>query len=853
MSIVNRSIASKIALAPLVMLLLSLGVTAYVWVGSNQVADEVASIGQDRLPEARIGQSLIKAVQQSQILVGEYLSNNDPQTLELLNLQMQQVNWLLDESKHLKFSEKDKAQLESFYKQYNDYYNLISTQFSKKITLATRSMQYIQDVLGPDSQLLLRNLKLTVAPKTKSEVSRISTHIVNVIFFLDAYYQHRDISDKMRVNLEIDAAEESLLYLENAYLNEEQKAWLENIRTDIFLLTMTIEDIYKVIPEIENIMALELPHFTSELLYVADHLMEQVWVNVQTSSDNSLDMAHEISNTTVILSIIAMILGVLLSYLVIRSLLKPICNAVNIANGIAAGDLEQSISSNSQDETGQLLTALNTMQGNLKNQLNEIHRTAGESQRIKTALDNTSSPVMMSDKDHKIIYINNAMKIMFEQHQSSIKQDIPEFDASNVNGSSIQNFHKHSVKGDIFSNLTETVSDEFTLGDQSFSIAASPVNDDDQQRVGTVVEWQNKTAQLQLEDEVKETISQAKLGNLNARISMNNKTGFFETLSQEINGLIDVNESIINETVSSIGAMAQGQLNKRIESEYFGSYAQLKKYTNTTIDKLTSVIVGIKSSSSSVHTGAQEISTGNTDLSQRTEMQASNIEESASSMEEITANVKNTASNAHEANALATEASGKALEGGEVLKSAVSAMTDIKDSAQRIHDIISVIDDIAFQTNLLALNASVEAAHAGDQGQGFAVVANEVRSLAQRCATAAKEIKGLINDSVEKVDDGSKLVNKSGDALTDIIQSISKVSSIINEISLASDEQSTGIEAVNQAIAEIDTSTQHNAALVEETAAASENLGDRAQQLQQLVAFFTVDENAATGNNSQAA
>ena len=258
-------------------------------------------------------------------------------------------------------------------------------------------------------------------------------------------------------------------------------------------------------------------------------------------------------------------------------------------------------------------------------------------------------------------------------------------------------------------------------------------------------------------------------------------------------------------------------------------------------DSLVSIVGRVRSTTESISTGSSEIASGNLDLSSRTEQQASSLEKTASSMEELTATVKQNADNAKQANQLAVTASGVAVKGGEVVAQVVDTMGSINDSAKKIVDIIAVIDGIAFQTNILALNAAVEAARAGEQGRGFAVVASEVRSLAQRSAAAAKEIKTLIGDSVNKVDAGSKLVAEAGSTMGEIVDSVKRVTDIMAEIMAASQEQSIGIEQVNQAIGQMDQVTQQNAALVEEAAAAAESMQEQAGQLAQTVAVFKLD------------
>jgi aerotaxis receptor len=250
--------------------------------------------------------------------------------------------------------------------------------------------------------------------------------------------------------------------------------------------------------------------------------------------------------------------------------------------------------------------------------------------------------------------------------------------------------------------------------------------------------------------------------------------------------------------------------------------------------------------SEAVSMGAAEIATGNMDLSGRTESQASSIEETASSMEELTSTVKQNASSANQASKLVVNSAEIASQGGKVVGRVVTTMTSIKDSSKKIADIIGVIDGIAFQTNILALNAAVEAARAGEQGRGFAVVASEVRNLAQRSAGAAKEIKALIEDSVGKVDAGGKLVSEAGETMDDIVTSFELVTEIIREIASASMEQSSGIEQVNQAVAQMDDMTQQNAALVEEAAAAAGSLQTQAQTLAELIKTFRLVPGART-------
>ena len=310
-------------------------------------------------------------------------------------------------------------------------------------------------------------------------------------------------------------------------------------------------------------------------------------------------------------------------------------------------------------------------------------------------------------------------------------------------------------------------------------------------------------------------------------------------------------------TAEEVRALAQsaasGDLTRRIPMDgKSGNVLALSQAINALADGMTNIVSQIRGAIEAVRTGTDEISKGNTDLSQRTEQQASSLEETASSMEEMTSTVKQTADNAAQANDLATTARRQAENGGRVVSEAVAAMTGINEASNRIADIIGVIDEIAFQTNLLALNAAVEAARAGEQGRGFAVVAAEVRTLASRSAAAAKEIKGLIQDSVAKVEHGSKLVSESGQSLSDIVSAVKKASDIVAEIASACQEQARGIDQVNKAITSLDQVTQQNAALVEEAASAAESLSEEAQNLDVMMSNYQIAGHSGGGSRPQA-
>ena len=499
-------------------------------------------------------------------------------------------------------------------------------------------------------------------------------------------------------------------------------------------------------------------------------------------------------NITSAIGFVAFAFGLALAWLVSRSLSKPLTQAVSVFGKISAGRYDSEIQTTATDEAGQVLHALDEMQGKLRTQIETERAVAAENIRIRQALDKASTSVVLADEQHQIIYVNDTAQASFTRNAQEIRTTLPTFDATRLRGSSLESLSPNPAsERRLLDNLTGADVQERVLGEFTFRTVSNPVIGANGERLGTVMEWSQRTQEVRVERELQTMLAAINGGSLSKRIDLAGKTGFFEAMSRGVNQLAD-----------NIAAM----------------------------------VSSVKVAAEEIHRGAQEISAGNANLSLRTEEQATSLEETASSMEEMTTTVKQNADNAGQANQLALAARDQAEQGGMVVGKAVQAMSGINDSARKIADIIGVIDEIAFQTNLLALNAAVEAARAGEQGRGFAVVATEVRNLAGRSATAAKEIKGLIQDSVKKVSDGSVLVTQSGQTLEQIVTSVKKVSDIVAEIAAASREQSLGIEQVGRAIMQMDELTQQNAALVEQATAASQAMAVEAGGLHEMMARY---------------
>jgi methyl-accepting chemotaxis protein len=581
--------------------------------------------------------------------------------------------------------------------------------------------------------------------------------------------------------------------------------------------------------------------------------------------------------------------AIMLAHAVSWRIIGAIRRLSEITVSIASGRFDNLINSEGGDEIAKLYGSVDLMQTQLRQDKENRARYTSEIRRMSGGLAATSASVMIADEDNKIIYMNDASKTMFGAIESELRRELPTFNVSTLVGQSIDVFHKNPARQHgMLARMSGSHKAKFITGGKNIAFTASPIYGDEGQRLGTVVEWVDETATVHSEKEIDSVVDAFLQGDLEQRIVEQGKTGFYELMARkmntmiagmsdvvndvqdivagagrgvldrrvtvagksgltarlgnDVNGLVDTIATVVDEVQGLVVAANQGDLTRRIETEGKpGLLVKIGGGINELTENMAGLVSQVKAAASEVSRGADEISQGNANLSQRTEEQASSLEQTASSMEEMTSTVKQNADNAGQASQLAVAARDQAEKGGAVVSKAVRAMTEINESSKKIADIIGVIDEIAFQTNLLALNAAVEAARAGEQGRGFAVVASEVRNLAGRSATAAKEIKALIQDSVKKVDEGSTLVTQSGATLEQIVSSVKKVTDIVAEIAAASNEQSAGIEQVNKAVMQLDELTQQNAALVEEASAASQAMAEQARGLNDSMHRYQVN------------
>ncbi len=508
---------------------------------------------------------------------------------------------------------------------------------------------------------------------------------------------------------------------------------------------------------------------------------------------------------SIVFGALSLVLGSLAAWAITRSLTRPLEGAVKLADGIANGRLDNSIDASGNDEVTQLLRSMQRMQA----QLQSVMAAQGELARQHDAgslsyrMDESAFPGDYG----RMVHETNALVGSHVQVQNRLIEVM-----------------KHYARGDLSVDMDPLPGEKAAI---------------------TQAMDETKTSLSAINSEIRRLATAAAAGDFSLRGDEDRFAYDFRDMVAGLNRLMQTTDENLVQVSTLLQAISRGDLTVRMQGDFHGVFARMRDDCNATVDQLKQIVGRIQSSASSINLAAGEIASGNTDLSRRTEQQAANLEETAASMEELTSTVKQNAEHARQANQLAIGAHGVASQGGEVVGQVVTTMSAIEASSKKIAEIISVIDGIAFQTNILALNAAVEAARAGEQGRGFAVVASEVRTLAQRSAGAAKEIKGLIEDSVGKVADGSALVRQAGTTMGEIVASVQRVTDIMADISAASQEQSSGIEQVNQAVVQMDETTQQNAALVEEASAAARSMEEQANLLTEAVSVFRTGAAAA--------
>ncbi len=608
-------------------------------------------------------------------------------------------------------------------------------------------------------------------------------------------------------------------------VNEAEKLYRKVNANEAKLGSSGVRAFYKSIQEISVAKKLA---FASSLLFVPSFYSMYDAFNHQNYGLFSATMT-------------AAIFGAAIIYRVIKNIDEALEISIDKLYQLTSNKFGKPLNLRLDNQFGDLYRAIYATSVKLGNDLAQVKQANSESLRIIRGLETAQSSVLITNSNFEIIFVNQSAKQLFANAENDIRKHLPNFRATNLLGSSIDIFHKNpSYQRNLLMNSKDSITSQLTLAGRAIQVIAKPVIAENGERIGYVAEWQDRTLEKQIERDIESLVNSVKVGDLSARIHLDEKEGFTRSLSVNINELADVIENVFNDINRVIEQMAGGDLTTSIHADYQGIYAQCKDNINDAISKISHFIIQIRETADFVNNSSQEMASGNNNLSQRVEKQASSLEETASSMSELSTAVKSNADNTQQAKKVVQTATQLAEKGGEVVKSAITAMQEINESSNKIAEIIGVIDEIAFQTNLLALNASVEAARAGEQGRGFSVVATEVRNLAQRSANAAQQSSELIQNSVQKVRSGTAFVNETGAALMEIVDSIIKVGDIVNDITIASHEQSAGIGQVNQNVAQMDDITQQNAALAEEAAASSVAMSEQSAKMTQLLNFFKV-------------
>lgn len=521
-----------------------------------------------------------------------------------------------------------------------------------------------------------------------------------------------------------------------------------------------------------------------------------------------------------------------LSWYIINILIRQIgqepITVMRFADQIANGDLNANIALRPGDN-GSIAASLQAMLQKIRSNMEENAKIANENQRIRIALDNVSTNVMMADNDRNIIYANTAVIEMLRNAESDLKKVLPTFSAANLLGTSIDQFHKNPAhQKSLLSTFTSTYRTQIVVGERTFGLAASPVFNEKGERLGSVVEWTDRTLEVAVENEISNIVEHAVKGDFSTRLQEEGKQGFFKKLTLDINLLMETSEVGLNEVLRVLAAIARGDLTEKIEREYFGTFGALKDACNETVAKLSQIANDVINSTDSLSNAAAQVSSTSQSLSQAASEQAASVEETSASIEQMAAGINQNAENAKITDGIAGKAAKEAAEGGEAVKHTVSAMKEIASK-------IGIIDDIAYQTNMLALNAAIEAARAGEHGKGFAVVAAEVRKLAERSQVAAREIGDLASGSVQTAE-------RAGELIDAIVPGIGRTSDLVQEIAAASQEQSAGVGQINTAMNQMNQITQQNASSSEELAATAEEMTSQADQLMDLISFFNIGQ-----------
>ncbi|ALS94995.1 methyl-accepting chemotaxis protein [Xanthomonas oryzae] len=637
---------------------------------------------------------------------------------------------------------------------------------------------------------------------------RIGTQLRNLVLPTTADDNHKFIAEIQSARAEYSKAREELYAMPSTEQGKALRATMDTQRGEVKSLNDKVIDLVNA-GQSDEALSLMMTKAAPAMQRWQDTIGQNITLqdkSAAAAADAAFKSMDDSRKLLIGGSLLVVLLSGALGLLITRSLTQPLSRATRAAESIANGKLDNDVDTQFNDETGRLLKAMSKMQLQL----------------------------------HNLISAQTDMAKRHDDGQISFRMDAGAFPGD---FGSMANHTNELVASHLKVKMqTIHLIERYAIGDLSEDMPQLP----GEKAAITAAMNQVKHNLATMNTEIKQLAQAAANGDFTARGNAEQFQFDFRVMVESLNTLMATADGNLQSLSGLLQSIAAGDLTARMSGDFHGVFAQMRDDANATATQLAEIVNGIKQSAVSIKGAASEIAAGNQDLSQRTEQQAASLEETAASMEELTSTVKQNAESARQANQLAIGAASVASQGGEIVSKVVQTMSGIEASSKKIADIISVIDGIAFQTNILALNAAVEAARAGEQGRGFAVVASEVRTLAQRSSGAAKEIKDLIDDSVQRVTDGSVLVHSAGTTMGEIVASVQRVTDIMGEISAASQEQSAGIEQVNQTVTQMDETTQQNAALVEEATAAARSLEEQAVGLTEAVAVFKTEHSTTS-------
>ncbi|PLA74565.1 methyl-accepting chemotaxis protein [Hydrogenovibrio sp. SC-1] len=732
-----------------------------------------------------------------------FMSNPGAKEVEQFNHYYNTVNDYIKTAKvEIQKPERAKmvTELDQKLQAYNGYFEALQT-------LAKQRLDIIENNLNKNGrliELLISGIQRSAHEDKEHAVTYAASASVRTLL-LGRIYAIKFMDDTQKSYMDRAVAEfrtlqNQLKNLEESIKNPARRKAIQQVYTYIETYISGVNALNKVSIDIDNIVKNNLDVIGPQVAQLAENIKISIKKDQDRIGPEVQSMNDSIITALIVISIIITLVATLIAIFIPKAIATGIQNIQTTLERITdSGDFSVRADDKREDELGHMGQSINALLSDMQNAIIEANKV------ISAIADGNFDQRVTLDLAGDL----NTLKQGINNSADSINTTMTELGRvmEAMNNGQFNVAVNADLKGDFLTMMNNVRSTMEALNDS----------------ISDIVVVMNAMQE----------------GEFNKRVEADAR-GELLSLKQSINHSMDALENAIEDTVFNIEAIASGDLTHSITNEYHGQLLRLKNSINQSNQRLSEVVTKALNATSVVSGAAEEVSQGSINLSQRVQENAAAAEETSATMEEMSSAVTNNTEHAKEATSVAHEVQQKSNEGVQVMQKTIEAMNAIQESSHKISDIVSLIDGIAFQTNLLALNAAVEAARAGDHGRGFAVVAGEVRSLAQKAAEAAKDITNLINESVTRIDDGTKLATESGEMLTTISASVDNVTNMIEQIADASAQQMAGIQQANTAITQIDEVTQQNAALVEETSAAAESLSDQARILQEDMAFFTV-------------